>query len=234
MKAALFLLLLATPAAAGSKFITPKGCTAFVTVQHSNCQVSNHYTCDADPKGDQWSVYADADGPNYVSHIDAETRWVLSFDPRTGDREVIDTEKEPASFSSLLKDGYDDYDFTTRTSNGVVARFVGRDTLTGKTQTIDGVTLEQTEFTLKSYNADRSLAYVREGHQFISRDWRLFFAGDESFTDESGAKVQAIEKPVTFSFPGDAGFLSQTPKFGCNEQMTQGETPFLQKVASHE
>jgi len=64
-------LISALPAFAGGKFAAPKGCTVYQTVQMRSCQVSNHYRCDGDAAGDQWSVYLDGDGPFYMSRIDA-------------------------------------------------------------------------------------------------------------------------------------------------------------------
>lgn len=218
------LALMALPASAASKFTPPKGCEAYVTVQHSNCQVSYHYTCSGDPKGDQWAVYAGAEGPYYMSKIDSETRWLESYDLVAGESDQMGDETEPASFSDLLKTGRDDYDFTTVSNNGEVRRYKGYDKLAGSTVTIDGVKLEETEFSLRSYGADGTLLNKRTGKQFINRDWRLFFSGEEDFENGDGEKEHTKDLPVTFAFPGDAGFLSATPQFGCDQMMTNTTT----------
>ncbi|MEZ5886863.1 MAG: hypothetical protein R3D56_08275 [Paracoccaceae bacterium] len=221
MKAALtFLLLSAAPALAAGKFVVPEGCEAFVTVQHSDCQVSYHYTCARDPEGDQWAVYAGPDGPYYMSRIDHETRWVESHDLITPESDRLGSEKEPASFTTLLDTGRDDFDFTTISGTGEVRRYAGHDALKGGTVTIDGVTLERTEFALESFGADGSFLHRRSGHQLISRDWRLFFADTEHFENAFGDVEDSTSTPMTFAFPGEKGFLSGTPQFGCDQMMT--------------
>lgn len=222
MKALLTILLLAAgPAAAGGKFQLPEGCEAFVTVQHSDCQVSQHYTCEKDPAGDQWAVYAGPEGPFYMSRIDRETRWVESHDLVTPESDRLGTETDPASFSALLETGRDDFDFSTVSSNGVVQRYVGHDRLTGKTFEIDGVPFEQTEFALETFDDAGNFISRRRGEQMISRDWRLFFGDSENYEDANGDTAMTISRPMTFAFPGEAGFLARMPLFGCSEMMTE-------------
>jgi hypothetical protein len=212
-------VLAAAPALAGT-FSPPDGCTAYVTVQHASCQVSHHYTCEGDAKGDQWAVYAGADGPYYMSRIDAETRWVESFDLIAGEADQLATEADPASFTALLDTGRDDYDFSTESNSGEVRRYAGYDQLTGRSVTIDGVTLERTEFELKSYASDGSFLHQRKGQQLISRDWRIFFADVEDFENAAGDRQHTTDTPMTFTFPGEAGFLTDRPQFGCDQMMT--------------
>jgi hypothetical protein len=218
------IALLGLPASAASKFTPPKGCEAYVTVQHSNCQVSYHYTCSGDPKGDQWAVYAGAEGPYYMSRIDSETRWLESYDLIAGESDQMGDETEPASFSDLLKTGRDDYDFTTVSNTGEVRRYKGYDKLAGTSVTIDGVKMEQTEFALRSYAVDGTMLNKRSGQQLINRDWRIFFSDEEDFENGDGEKEHAKDLPVSFAFPGDAGFLSATPQFGCDQMMTDTTT----------
>jgi len=222
---ALVALLAGGSAQAAGKFVVPKGCTAYVTVQYADCQVSTHYTCPADPKGDQWAVYADKNGPNYMSRIDAETRWVESYDLTTGIGEKIGSEAQAASFSDLLRKGRDDYDFATKSSNGDQRRYAGYDKLTGKTVTIDGVRLDRTEFLLSTYAEDGSLINTRKGGQLISRDWRIFFPDTESFENADGQKGTSVDTPISFARPGKPGFLAAEPIFGCDQRMTDASPP---------
>ena len=208
-------------AQAGGKFVVPKDCTAYVTVQYSDCQVSTHYICEKDPKGDQWAVYAGQDGPVYMSRIDAETRWVESYDLTNGIGEKIGSEAQAASFTDLLKTGRDDYDFATKSSNGDQRRYAGYDKLTGTSVTIDGVTLDQTEFLLTTYAEDGSMINTRKGGQLISRDWRIFFPDQEDFETADGQKGTTIDRPMSFAKPGEAGFLAAAPLFGCNMSTAQ-------------
>lgn len=232
--AAVLLGLTPMAATAGGKFVVPQGCTAFLTVQHSDCQVSNHYTCAADPKGDQWAVYAGQDGPFYMSRIDGETRWVESYDLTNGVSETIGSEAQPASFSDLLKSGRDDYDFATKSSNGEQQRYAGYDKLNGQTVTIDGIALEQTEFELTTYGEDGKMLSRRKGGQLISRDWRLFFADQEDFETAGGDTGRVLDRPMTFAKPGEPGFLAAAPLFGCSMTTAQTTLPLMTEIPDHD
>lgn len=211
----------ALPAAAAGLYPVPQGCTAFATVQLRNCQVVQHYRCDADAPGDQWAVYLDSEGPFYASRIDAETRWADSMDLITGERERIGSAADAASFSTLLASARDDFDFTTRSDGGETRRYVGYDRLTGAQATIDGVTLERTEFDLTAYDGAGAMLWRRTGRQFIHRDWRLFYADTEEFENAFGDRDSVISTPVSFAFPGEKGFLSQDPQYDCEQMMTE-------------
>lgn len=224
------LAMSSTPAMAAGKFGAPKGCTVFLTVQLSSCQVANHYTCKGEPAGNQWVAYSDPDGPVYLSQIDRETRWLQDIDLRSNEVTAIADEKDPASFDELLKTGLDSYDFTTLSQSGEEKHYQGYDKLTGKTITIDGVKLEQTEFDLTTRTGDGTFVSHRTGNQLISRDWRIFFADTEDYETDKGEKGSSKTAPVTFSKPGSEGFESDTPDFGCDMQMTEAP-PLLQSVA---
>ena len=77
MRRALLLVLLASPALAGT-WTPPQGCEAYVTVQSRSCIVSHLYRCEADPAGDQWRVDMGQEGELFYSHIDSEGQWVES------------------------------------------------------------------------------------------------------------------------------------------------------------
>ncbi|WP_347311827.1 hypothetical protein [Defluviimonas sp. SAOS-178_SWC] len=221
--------LLAAPALAGGKFAPPAGCAAFATVQLRNCQVSQHYRCEHDAPGDQWAVYMDGDGPFYMSRIDAETRWLDSFDLVTGERDALLSETDPASFTTLITTGRDDYDFTTESNTGEVRRYTGFDQLTGEKTVIDGVVLERTKFDLTAWTAEGEMIWRRVGRQFIHRDWRLFWADTEDFENGFGDRDTVVDTPVAFAQPGDKGFLSSEPLYDCDMMMTDtpphGERP---------
>jgi hypothetical protein len=218
-----FALLSAFPALAAGKFAAPKGCTVYQTVQMHNCQVSHLYRCDGDGAGDQWSVYLDGDGPFYMSQIDSETRWLDSYDLTSGERDQIQEETDPASFSTLLETGRDTYDFTTKSSSGELRRYKGFDELTGEKVVIDGVTLERTRFDLTATDPDGKMIWHRTGQQLIQRDWRLFFADRESFENGFGDKSDVRDTPVTFAGPGEPGFLAAKPEYDCDAMMTRLE-----------
>ena len=85
---------------------------------------------------------------------------------------------------------------------------------------VDGIEMDQTEFDLQTFAADGSLLHRRSGNQMISREWRLFFSDTEHFENAFGDVEDTVSRPMTFAFPGDAGFLSSRPQFGCDQMMT--------------
>lgn len=221
----------AAPSVAASKFAVPEGCTAFLTAQLHGCVVSQHYRCEADAPGDQRSALMDSDGLFYLSHIDRETRWIDSISVISGTQDKLTVEADPASFSTLLMTGRDDFDFRTENNFGEVLRYTGYDSLTGERVVIDGVTLEQTRFELSGYSEDGSVLFRRKGKQFIHRDWRLFFADRETAETPEGQSEETFSTPVTFSLPGEAGFLDAEPRFDCEITMTGAPLP-LEKEPS--
>jgi hypothetical protein len=209
------------PAHAAGDFTPPKGCTGFLTVQMHGCLVSNHYRCQGDPKGDQWRVDFNADGPVFVSRIDYETEWVESYDLGAGTHEVLQKpSKQPASFSKLLATGADSYDFTTATDDGKIQHVTGTDKLTGKSEVISGVKLEQTEFDTKETDANGKMIWHSKGQEWINRDWRLFLAGTGVWEDDQG-KVPYNNSPMLLLQKGQKGFMSTTPEFDCNSVMSE-------------
>ena len=214
-------LLVASPALAGGRFAAPQGCEVFATVQMRGCQVSQHYRCAGDAAGDQWAVYLDGAGPFYQSRIDSETRWLHSRDLMTGEEDRLAEETDPASFTTLITTGRDDYDFRTESSTGEVRRYTGHDALTGESVTIDGVTLERTRFDLTAWNADGQMIWHRKGRQLIHRDWRLFWADTEEFENAFGDRESLVDTPVQFAAPGEKGFLATDPIYDCDELMTE-------------
>ena len=219
----ILMLLNVAPAIAAGKFVPPPGCRVFVTAQLRSCQVSQHYRCDGDAAGDQWAVYMDGQGPFYMSRIDTETRWLESFDLMTGEADKLVSEVDPASFTTLLNAGRDDYDFKTESSTGEVRRYTGNDVLTGEKVTIDGITLERTVFDLTAWSDDGEMIWHRKGQQFIQRDWRLFWADIEDFENAFGDRDTIVDTPMKFFEPGEKGFLSSDPIYDCDELMTRIE-----------
>ncbi len=209
------------PALAGETFTPPKGCSLFLTVQMHGCLVSNHYTCSADPKGDKWRVDFNQNGPFFVSKIDTETQWIETYDLAAGTHETLRPHApNPASFSELLAKGIDSYDFSTATDQGKVTHVTGYDKLTGVKRVVNGVTLEQSEFDTTAKDDKGNQVWHSKGHEWISRNWRLFLAGAGTWEDETG-KTPFDNSPVVMSQPGQKGFGSMTPEFDCNSVESQ-------------
>lgn len=222
----LALVLLAPAAARAGTFTPPEGCQVYVTVQARGCLVSNLYKCVADPAGDQWRADFGQNGMFFVSRIDSETQWVESFDVDPPTHEVLESgAKDPASFSDLLANGVDSYDFSTVTDEGVRREIVGQDRLTGEKLTIDGVELERTEYHLTALGPDGSVLWAQTGHEYISREWRTFLAGAGTQTTEANGDLPYDNTPVSFAFPGQKGFAATLPLYDCDTQMSSLSLP---------
>ena len=229
----LALLVLAGPASAQSQspaqtFGLPAGCTAYLTVQSKGCSVSHHFTCENYPAGVQGRIDLDDLGATYIGTIDAETQWLNGFRPATGSTETLEPgSAKPASFTQLITTGRNDFDFSTRNDQSGLVHFVGNDVLTGQSVTIDGVTLEETAFSLTATAEDGTELWRTTGQEYISRDWRSFLSGVGETVSPSGSGTYD-SSPVEFIFPGEDGFLSPNPKFECgvvSSSMTVGQLP---------
>ena len=206
-----------------STFTLPAGCEAFLTVQSRDCTVDHHFTCEGDPAGHQQRVSLDESGLTYLGQIDDETQWVTSFHPLSGHSERLeDDPADRASFSGLLSTGQDTYDFRTLSDEIGPTRYVGQDSLTGNTVVIDGVTLDETAYNITAYAADGSEAWSSRGNEFVSRDFRMFLGGTSQITTPTDS-YERDGRPQEFIFPGEPGFLSANPKFGCGAIMSSLE-----------
>ncbi len=198
-------------------FTPPEGCTAYMTVQQKSCVVTHYYTCDQDPEGHQWRADLNLDGPYFLSQIDYETQWVLSLDLSQGTRERLALgAPDPASFTELVETGLDSFDFKTITDAGEETQVVGYDRLTGREVIIDGVPLKESanEVTLTDAQTGE-LKWSAKGKEYISVKHRIFLSGISEWTTADGTS-EFDSSPVEFAFPGDRGFLSDTPKYDCN------------------
>ena len=223
--AALIAGLAGLPAFAGT-FTPPSGCTLEMTVQNRSCTVSQHYRCAADPGGDQRVTVFTREGAAFESRIDRETRWLESTNLMSGlsDR-LLPEARDHASFSNLLRTGRDDFDFWTESGTGERLRHIGHDILTGESVEIGGLSLEVTEFDLRTYSATGEQLIHRQGNQFISRAHGRFYGGVESTSDWTGASHETNDTPVHFAFPGQPGFGDTTPHYDCDMQMVRRDHP---------
>jgi hypothetical protein len=239
LRAAL-LLVLAGPGLAqdaapapGRLFSLPANCTAYLTVQSRACSVTHHFTCTDDPAGQQRRVDLDEQGMTYMGTIDAQTQWVASYHPLSGHYENLEPgPADPANFDELLANGVDTYDFRTLSEEIGITRYVGKDRLTGVTEVIDGVTLDQTEYSITAFAADGSEVWRAGGQEYISRDWRMFLSGVGT-TRTPTESFETDDRPVEFIFPGEPGFLSADPKHGCG-MVVSDAAPGLNPLALQE
>jgi hypothetical protein len=219
LAAALALLLPAAPPATAKEVMTftpPPGCEGFLTVQSRGCRVSNHYRCEADPPGDQWRADFDQEGIFFVSRTDFEAQWVESYDMFPTVRQTLDPNPEdPASFSALLETGVDTFAFGLSEDTGARSRVSGFDRLTGRSVTIDGVTLQETEFNFTETDDQGNRIRSARGNEYIDPDRRLFFAGPSEW-DSGNGPVPVDGSPRQFILPGEPGFFSTLPIFDCD------------------
>jgi hypothetical protein len=231
--AVLLAALIATPASAGT-FTPPEGCTAFLTVQSRQCRVSNYYRCAADAPGDLWRQDFDQEGVFFKSKIDSETQWIESYDVNPTVKQTLDPNPEdPASFSDLLATGLDNFAFGLTKETGEQTRVRGFDKLTGKTFTIDGVTLKQTEFEYTETDMSGNVLRRSRGNEFISPEWRTFFAGPSEWDDGTGY-VPIDGSPVVFIMPGEPKFATTEPIFDCDVVTSEADVggPAIVPVAA--
>jgi hypothetical protein len=218
-------LFLATPSLAGT-FSAPEGCALKLTVQSRGCSVSHFYTCEKDPKGNQWRADFGYEGQVYLSMIDSETQWVESYDidPMGANppaRETLDPDpRDPASLSELVDTGLDSFDFNLTKDSGEQTRVVGFDKLTGKNAVIDGVTLKQTEYEYTQTDMAGTVLRHSKGREYISEEFRSFFSGHSEWDAEDGSTIMIEGAPISFILPGEPGFASTTPLFECDAQMS--------------
>ena len=207
------LFVPAAPVFAGT-WAAPEGCEVYMTVQSKACRVSHYYRCEADTPGDQWRVDMDQEGPFFFSRIDAEGQWIESYDPakQTLDPSPVD----PASYSELIAEGMDTWDFSLTKEDGSGSRASGYDRLTGKTVLIDGVSLKQTEVDFTEYDPSGTVLRRSRGNEYVNPDWRLFFAGPGETDLGDGQWLPIDGSPVQFVFPGEDGFLSSQPLYDCD------------------
>lgn len=224
MKAGLIITLLLLPVTvAAQEFSLPAGCTAYLTVQDRSCGVEHHFTCEGDAAGTQRRVSLSEDAMTYMGQIDAETQWLESYHALSGHTEILEPNpRDRASYSELTSTGADDYDFKTLSAEIGETSYVGRDTLTGKAVEIDGVALEETTYDLTAYAADGTMIWRSQGREFINREWQMFLSGAGKVTTQTD-QFERDDTPMEFIFPGEFGFLSTKPKFGCGVMMSSYE-----------
>jgi hypothetical protein len=221
-------LLLAAPAGAGTISL-PKGCTAYLTVQQRSCRVAHHWTCAGEPAGNKWILSITEDGPAFLQQLDNEFRWLQSESLRSGTtRRLISGGPDDNSLTGLLETGRDSYDFSQRVvprrGGAFDVRVTGVDTVSGKTVTIDGEELLVTAFNSRVRGESSGFDLETVGRQYVSKRWRLFFGGQETETID-GTEHSYDDTPVKFIEPGEPGFLTDKPQYGCEMMMSGLELP---------
>lgn len=219
MKTSLTLLMFIAAPAAAQEFALPQGCEGYLTIQTKSCSVSHYFRCTEDTDGQQRRASLDEEGLSYVGRISGEAEWLESFHLRSGHTERLMSSPDPMSMSTLLAEMVDTWDFTTDSREIGQSRYVGMDRLTGESVVIDGITLLRTEFALTSYDGDGNEAWKSEGSEYVHPEWRMFIGGTSSYIT-SDDRFENDDSPVELIFPGEPGYLSVNPKYGCGLQMS--------------
>lgn len=214
--------LIASPAAAQSAFNLPAGCSAYLTIQGSECRVTHHFRCDGDAPGDKRRADLDEEGLSYVGWVNDEAEWAESFHLRSGHTERLNQSTDPMSMTELLTNSVDTFDFETESAEIGPSRYVGMDRLTGEQIEIDGVQLLGTQYSIIAYDGEGNEVWRSEGAEFVSPKWRMFIGGVSTYETSAGT-FTSDNTPVEFIFPDEPGFLSVNPKYGCGAQMSSFE-----------
>lgn len=210
----LSLLAVVPLPAMAAGFVPPEGCAVQMTVQSKQCRVSNYYTCSAEPEGTMWRMDADRSGPFFLTQTSDEGEWLQSFDGNG--RQVLGKAADRASIRTLYAEGRDTYDFWLEHEGRDPTRVTGHDALTGRSVTIDGQQLEETEFAFTEATRDGIVLRQSRGNEFVSREFRSFFAGPSEHSDGAGEWLPSDGRPMTFAFPGEKGFRATQPIFDCD------------------
>ena len=214
----LALSLIAGTAAAQAALVPPD-CTAYLTVQNTDCVVEHHYLCPS-IGGPRLRVDFDQDGPFYMAGTDDEGRWLWSQSlPDGAVSRFIEDGADPVSLSQLLDTGENRYVFS-EIRDGETLRISGYDRLTGEHVAIDGEPLLATEYAFQVTAPDGQVRTTIEGAEYVSARHRRFFSGIRRFTDAEGQQVTRDSTPVEFVYPGEPGFMSETPTRGCSALMS--------------
>lgn len=225
----MLILLGLCPAATAGTFTPPQGCTPEMTVQMLGCTVSNHFTCTADAPGDRWRADFGQNGLFFRSRINSEAEWVESFDVNPDMRKVLEQpQRDPGSMTDLLTTGKDSYDFSTLADDGKRQNVTGFDKLTGESVVIDGVTLQRTEYDAEAVHDDGTPAWHTRGNEYVDPLRRVFISGRGEWQGAEGGDFLPFDfSPLNFAFPGEKGFMSTTPLFGCDEVLSRADAPAL-------
>ena len=214
--------LLAGPALAQSEALPlPPDCAGFLTVQSKGCMVTNYFRCETDPEGVQRYVTYFEDRLSGASVVDEEFQWLESYGAER--EEILGETPDPASLTELFAEGEDTYEFELieQTRGGEQRyRVTGVDRLEGGEVEIDGEPLSRTVFAMKRINDETGEEVVSvTGGQFASEYRRLFFGGTER-VEIGGRVIEVDHSPVEFIEPGEAGFFTTEPIYGCGVQDT--------------
>lgn len=202
------------PAAIVETLAMPQGCAAWLTVQRASCSVTHLFRCDNDPDGYQRMISINRDGGSFIVTVDADGQWIETVDMLTGTTELaVPNPTDAYSLTAFLATGTDTFNFSMQDENGAIMRYFGTDKMTDTTTTIDGIELAITTGEMAGSGGGLS-HWSRTSTDYFSLEWGVGFAGTSNLVFD-GAPNAYDDTPVQFDVPGDPGFLSNVPLFGC-------------------
>jgi hypothetical protein len=197
-------------------FSPPAGCSVFATVQAVDCTVEHLMECAGRPGVTSVTVYSG--GTDTINVMDAEARWMMSYDGFAGTIEtLVEPEADPSSLSDLLGTGRNAYDFATLSSDGVTTRFVGKEALTGEQIVMNGVVLLRTQNQMEAFAEDGTRLWSLVSQEYVSPDWGVFLGGTMVWNTPLDGEFPGDSSPVEIALPGEPGFLATVPAYGCME-----------------
>ncbi|SLN70971.1 hypothetical protein [Roseisalinus antarcticus] len=218
MRLVLPLAVLAGPALADAALTLPPGCEATLTVQERGCSVRVVMTCESDGPGVRRDLVFEQEGMTFMSTTDPEGQWLTSSFLASGGSEVLeDSPADRISMSNMLATGEDPYDFVMLSEEYGDTRYIGSDRLTGGQAVIDGVIMPYGEWGYVAYDAAGQEIFRSEGDEYVATGWRIHLTGKSRTTYPDGSVEQLDYTPVDFILPGEDGFLSPVPLYGCEE-----------------
>lgn len=213
--AALLPLACAGVAHAQGAFVPPDGCETYLTVQALDCMVTNHYVCPAIDPDHQFRTDFGEAGPAFSSRIDGRAHWVSSGPPDDPEETVtVPPEGDPGDVDELIANKVDTFDFYQESASQGLTRVTGFDRIIGEVE-IDGEPLLRTEFEMTRTDAAGQVLEHVVGKEYVSEKHRRFFAGFAADVIDGRETAGRDRSPVEFIYPGEPGFGSTYPRYGC-------------------
>ena len=212
MRAAMILALLAAPAMA-QDYVPPAGCEAILTVQGQSCTARHVMRCADNPGGFTVAVVG-APGIVAFTVFDGGSMATRSEDRETGEVFSANPVADPLDVIAAVQTGADSFDMTvTRDSDGLQYRHVGEFHRDGDPVLIGGRQLWPLAGTRTISNPAGDQSVTMHNTMLFDPALRITF-GAQAHRADTGVLTQDWT-PVTFALPGEPGFLTMEPAYGC-------------------
>lgn len=221
------LPLLAINPAFAETFTPPQGCKLEVTVQNRGCVVYQHYSCGKEAEDHQYRIKFDAEGVTDVLVSDLDGAWITVNYPRASFSSKYIEKKgdHPISFSGLQNGGRYEVNFIREITEGFAAGNIIQDTgsaeLTGKAITINGKELLEVKYSVTTKIGNVGSETHANGYSFLDAELGRLYGEVTEVSFAPGDVKKFDERPVEVILPGEEGFESINPKYGCGQDLSQ-------------